>query len=80
MNETISQNQKIPYLEERISTTPYAKASPMYCSNLLQGVAEATHQLLTNNDFAVGVNQSLATLGRVAGADRVYIYEIHPDS
>nr|WP_242040553.1 GAF domain-containing protein [Coleofasciculus sp. FACHB-1120] len=52
----------------------------MYCSNLLQGVAEATHQLLTNSDFAVGVNQSLATLGRVTGADQVYIFEIHPDS
>jgi PAS domain S-box-containing protein len=46
--------------------------------DLLQGVAEATNQLLTNGDFTVAVNQSLATLGRVTGVDRVYIFEVHP--
>ncbi|MBD2088103.1 GAF domain-containing protein [Trichocoleus sp. ST-U3] len=78
MSKTISQSQKIPYPEERVSTRLYAKTSPMYCSNLLQSVAEATHQLLTNRDFAVGVNQALATLGRVTGVHRSYIFEIHP--
>lgn len=78
MNETISRSQKIPYPEECVSTTPYAKANTMYGSNLLQGMAEATHQLLTNSDFAVGVNQALATLGKVTEVDRVYIFEIHP--
>lgn len=48
------------------------------CPGLLQGVAEATHQLLTNGDFATAINQSLATLGDVTGVDRVYIFEVHP--
>lgn len=45
--------------------------------NLLQGVAEATQQLLTNSDYAAGVNLALATLGQVTGVDRVYIFEFH---
>ncbi|HEY9674223.1 MAG TPA: GAF domain-containing protein [Waterburya sp.] len=45
--------------------------------NLLQGVAQATNQLLTTGDFATSINQALATLGRVTNVDRVYIFEIH---
>ena len=50
--------------------------------NLLQGVAQATNQLLTTGDFATSINQALATLGRVTNVDRVYIFEIHsqPDT
>jgi PAS domain S-box-containing protein len=46
--------------------------------NLLQGVAQATNQLLTTDDSATGINQALATLGQVTHVDRVYIFEIHP--
>jgi len=48
------------------------------CPNLLQGVAQATHQLLTISDRATAINQTLATLGEVTEVDRVYIFEIHP--
>jgi len=46
-------------------------------SNLLQGVAEATSQLLTHADLTQAIQMSLATLGQVTGVDRVYIFEIH---
>lgn len=58
-------------------TSPCAEAA-YSCPGLLQGVAEATHQLLTNPDFATAINQSLSTLGSVTGVDRVYIFEVHP--
>jgi PAS domain S-box-containing protein len=46
--------------------------------NLLQGVAQATNQLLTTDDLATVINQTLAILGQVTQVDRVYIFEIHP--
>jgi PAS domain S-box-containing protein len=46
--------------------------------NLLQGVAQATSQLLTNDDFSTAIDQTLAILGQVTHVDRVYIFEIHP--
>jgi PAS domain S-box-containing protein len=46
--------------------------------NLLQGVAQATNQLLTTGDLATAINQALATLGQVTRVDRVYIFEVHP--
>lgn len=46
--------------------------------NLLQGVAQATKQLLTTDDLATAINQTLAILGQVTQVDRVYIFEIHP--
>ena len=46
--------------------------------NLLQGVAQATNQLLTTDDLATVINQTLAILGQVTHVDRVYIFEIHP--
>ncbi|HEY9848282.1 MAG TPA: PAS domain S-box protein [Leptolyngbyaceae cyanobacterium] len=48
--------------------------------NLLQGVAEATKQLLTISDYQTAINQALGTLGQVTGVDRVYIFQIHPHS
>ena len=47
-------------------------------SNLLQGVAQATSQLLTTADYGLGINLALATLGQVTNVDRVYIAQIHP--
>ncbi|HEY9668034.1 MAG TPA: PAS domain S-box protein, partial [Coleofasciculaceae cyanobacterium] len=47
-------------------------------SNLLQGVARATNQLLTTDDLADAINQALCLLGQVTDVDRVYIFEIHP--
>ncbi|MFB2919542.1 MULTISPECIES: GAF domain-containing protein [Aerosakkonema] len=71
MKETIKQLAK-PTFPESI-----AKTMPSW-PNLLQGVAEATRQLLTAEDYATAINEALATLGRVTGVDRVYIFEIHP--
>lgn len=48
------------------------------CPNLLQGVAQATNQLLTTRTHTTALSQTLTTLGQVTGADRVYIFEIHP--
>ena len=47
-------------------------------TRLLQGIAEATSKLLTDEDHASAVNAALATLGQVTGVDRVYIFENHP--
>jgi len=45
--------------------------------NLLQGVAEATHHLLTNAEFAIAIQKVLAILGEAAGVDRTYLHEHH---
>jgi diguanylate cyclase (GGDEF)-like protein/PAS domain S-box-containing protein len=44
---------------------------------LLQGVAQASQQLLTNFNLEESIDKMLATLGQAAAADRVYIYENH---
>lgn len=46
---------------------------------LLQGVATATTQLLTVNDYESSVVQALETLGRAAEVDRVYVFKNHRD-
>lgn len=47
---------------------------------LLQGVAQASHQLLTATDLNVVMPEVLAVLGEAAEADRAYIYEHHRQS
>lgn len=47
-------------------------------SELLGTVAEATSQLLTQSDYATGINAALALMGEATGVDRVYIFHIHP--
>ncbi len=42
---------------------------------LLFGVAKATQQLLTSEDFAAAMTQALATIGVADEVDRVYIFE-----
>lgn len=44
---------------------------------LLQGVAQASQQLLTTLDLEASIMKILATLGTAAAADRVYLYENH---
>lgn len=46
---------------------------------LLQGVATATVQLLTVNDYESSVTLALETLGRAVEVDRVYIFKNHID-
>ncbi|HEY9747327.1 MAG TPA: PAS domain S-box protein, partial [Allocoleopsis sp.] len=46
--------------------------------NLLQGVAQATNQLLISDNLTTAIAQALATLGQVTHVDRVYIFEIQP--
>lgn len=45
---------------------------------LLQGVTQASQQLLTAADFQAALPQVLKILGQAAAVDRVYIYENHP--
>lgn len=47
---------------------------------LLQGVAQASHQLLTATDLSAVIPHVLAVLGEAAEADRAYIYEHHRQS
>ncbi len=44
---------------------------------LLQGVAQVTHQLLIDNDFATAIPPALAILGELTGVDRVYLFTVH---
>ncbi|MDJ0706513.1 MAG: EAL domain-containing protein [Leptolyngbyaceae cyanobacterium MO_188.B28] len=46
--------------------------------HLLQAVAEATKNLLTEMDHERAINQALAILGEAAEVDHVYIFENHP--
>ena len=47
---------------------------------LLQAVSRASQQLLTGeSDFENAVNKVLAMLGEATGADRAYIWSIHPN-
>ncbi len=45
---------------------------------LLCGIAEASHCLLTIDDYHLSVNAALAALGKAAEVDRIYIFENHP--
>jgi len=63
---------------ENITRRKQADEELIKRDNLLQGVAQATHYLLTNTDFEAAIQQALSILGKAAGVDRVYIYENHP--
>lgn len=54
-----------------------ATSRPAPQPNLLQGIAEATSQLLTRADFTQAIDIALTTLGEATGVDRVYIFAIH---
>lgn len=47
---------------------------------LLQGITLATNRLLKPGDYPSTIQSALAILGEAAGADRVYIFENHPQS
>jgi PAS domain S-box-containing protein len=49
-------------------------------SGLMRGVAEATSQLLTSQDYTQAIDAALATLGQATQVDRVYLFESHPHS
>lgn len=63
---------------ENITRRKEAETELIKRDNLLQGVAQATHYLLTNTAFEDAIQQALSILGQAAGVDRVYIYENHP--
>jgi diguanylate cyclase (GGDEF)-like protein/PAS domain S-box-containing protein len=63
---------------ENISRRKQAEEELYKRESLLQGVAEATRHLLTNTHYEAAIAEAIATLGRAAGVDRVYIYENHP--
>jgi len=46
-------------------------------SQLLQGVARATNQLLTSTNHTLAINQALQILGQAAEVDRICIFENH---
>ncbi|MGB3402008.1 MAG: ATP-binding protein [Microcoleaceae cyanobacterium] len=45
---------------------------------LLQGIAQATHSLLTITDYYQSIQAALEVLGPATGVDRIYIFENHP--
>ncbi|MEN6665749.1 MAG: response regulator [Phycisphaerae bacterium] len=47
---------------------------------LLAAVSEATAALLSVTDLSLSVQQSLQTVGRAAGVDRVYVFENHDET
>ena len=47
-------------------------------SEVLRGVAEAARELLTIPDHTAAMERALATVGRAADVDRVYVMRIHP--
>ncbi len=57
--------------------TTHVASAPNW-HNLLQGVAEATKALLTNNARSTAINEALAILGQATAAHRVYVCEYHP--
>lgn len=52
--------------------------SLQYRGVLLNAVAEASVQLLSQEDFAEGLQQAAEIIGRAADVSRVTIYEFHP--
>ena len=46
---------------------------------VLAGIAEAGQLLLLEKDLSQSMQAALAALGKAVGADRVYVYENHPD-
>jgi PAS domain S-box-containing protein len=46
---------------------------------VLAGIAEAGQLLLLEKDLGQSMQSALAALGNAVGADRVYVYENHPD-
>jgi diguanylate cyclase (GGDEF)-like protein/PAS domain S-box-containing protein len=62
---------------EDITERRRAEAALHRRDSLLQGVADATHYLLTNSDCEQAIAQSLTALGTAAQVDRVYIFENH---
>ncbi|NJO66861.1 MAG: EAL domain-containing protein [Leptolyngbyaceae cyanobacterium RM1_405_57] len=63
---------------EDITERKQSEAALHRRDSLLQGVAEATHYLLTNPNCEQAIAQSLKALGTAAQVDRVYIFENHP--
>ena len=62
---------------EDITQRKQAEKEILQRDNLLQGVAEAMNYLLTDKNHSEAVIKALATLGKAAGVDRVYICENH---
>ncbi len=62
--------------------TPAASPSPPSSPRpkLQRGIAEAIHHLLTRSDPTTALQQILATLGQVAGADRAHVFETQTDA
>ncbi|NJO75173.1 MAG: PAS domain S-box protein [Leptolyngbyaceae cyanobacterium RM1_406_9] len=74
-----------PAENRRISADHFAAADPHHTqpqesrgSRLLQGVAEATGQLLMGDDYNEAIARALAILGKTTGVDRVHIFTIEP--
>lgn len=62
---------------EDITQRKQAEKEILQRDNLLQGVAKAMNYLLTDKNHSEAVIKALATLGKAAEVDRVYICENH---
>jgi diguanylate cyclase (GGDEF)-like protein/PAS domain S-box-containing protein len=63
---------------EDITQRKLQEAELLKHDRLLEGVAAASHHLLTNSDFQSALQTVLKLLGEAVEADRAYIYEHHP--
>jgi len=52
-----------------------AKEKAEHASIAIRGIAEATKQLLVNQNIDTAINRSLSVLGRTTKVDRVYIFQ-----
>ncbi|HEY9881099.1 MAG TPA: EAL domain-containing protein, partial [Leptolyngbyaceae cyanobacterium] len=62
---------------EDVTQRKRGEAEILSRDRLLQGVAEASRHLLTSAHLEAAIPEVLATLGKAAAADRVYLYENH---
>lgn len=65
---------------EDISERKRGEAELLRQDRLLQGVAQASHRLLTATQLDTVIPEVLAILGEAANTDRAYLYEHHPQS
>jgi PAS domain S-box-containing protein len=71
--------QRAASIDRSAHSYPHTPLRESGGSHLLQGVAEATSQLLMGDDYCEAIARALAILGKTTGVDRVHIFTIQPD-
>jgi len=77
-------NQELRELLEKINLQQKAllhdKEELKRKGRMLQAMAEATDELLSNPDLGLGMSKSLSLIGEAIGVDRTYLYKNHHDA